>query len=103
MRQIDETKLAGLHTAEELLGGKYGKPESESRKRFEDEARAFYYGEILRDRRKQLKMTQQQLADRVGTARSYIARVERGSTDIQMSNFFRIIQAMGMTLELRTV
>ena len=39
----------------------------------------------MRERRKELNMTQQQLADKVGTARSYIARVEKGLSDVQMS------------------
>lgn len=46
------------------------------------------------DRRKELKMTQQELAERVGTVRSYIAKVEKGETDIQLSSFFRIANAL---------
>ena len=57
---------------------------------------AWYYGEILRDRRKELRITQQELAEKVGTARSYIARVEKGETDIQISSFFRIARALGI-------
>lgn len=102
MRQFDEKKLAMLHTAEELLSSKYGAPGTESRNEFEEQARAFYYGEILRDRRKALNMTQQQLADKVGTQRSYIARVEKGRTDIQMSSFMRILSALNVQMELKT-
>ena len=39
-------------------------------------------------------MTQSELADKVGTARSYIARVERGETDMQLSSILRIAQAL---------
>ncbi len=103
MIQIDEKKLTKLHTANELLTVKYGEPGTESRKNFESEARAYYYGIILRDRRKELKMTQQELADKVGTKRSYISRVEKGRTDIQLSSFFRLISAMDLTMELRAI
>lgn len=96
MRQFDENKLARLHTASELLDGKYGIDNTESRKRFEEKAKAYYYGEILRNRRKELNMTQKELADIVGTARSYIARVEKGETDIQLSSLLRIAQALRM-------
>ena len=41
-----------------------------------------------------LKMTQKELAEKIGTARSYIARVERGETDIQLSSFLRIATAL---------
>lgn len=52
------------------------------------------YGVILRNRRKELKMTQKELAEKVGTARSYIARIEKGETDIQLSSFLRISKVL---------
>lgn len=96
MRKLDKSKLAKLHTAGELLDKKYGETGTESRTAFHEKSIAWYYGEILRDRRKELKMTQQELAEKVGTARSYIARVEKGETDIQVSSFFRIARALGI-------
>lgn len=96
MRKLDENKLAKLHTAGELLDNKYGEVGAESRTAFHEKSITWYYGEILRDRRKQLKITQQELAEKVGTARSYIACVEKGETDIQIPNFFRIARALGI-------
>ena len=100
MKRIDKSKLID---AETVLTAKYGAPGTDSRREFEERARAYYYGVILRDRRKELKMTQQQLADKVGKQRSYIARVERGVTDIQMSSFMRILSALGVSFDLKTV
>lgn len=94
MRHFDENMLAGLHTANELLDSKYGTTGTESRAEFEAKAQAYYYGVVLRDRRKQLNMTQRELAEKAGTARSYIARVERGETDLQLSSFLRIADAL---------
>ena len=85
-----------LHNADELLDAKYGAPGTESRREFEEKARAYYYGIILRDRRKELQMTQGELAEKTGTARSYIARIERGETDMQLSSFLRIAHALKM-------
>ena len=96
MRKLDENKLAKLHTAGELPDKQDGEAGTESRTVFHEKSIAWYYGEILRDRRKQLKITQQELAEKVGTARSYIARVEKGETDIQISSFFRIARALGI-------
>ncbi|WP_302591542.1 helix-turn-helix domain-containing protein [uncultured Muribaculum sp.] len=96
MRKLDENKLAKLHTAGELLDNKYEEVGTDSRTTFHEKSIAWYYGEILRDRRKELKITQQELAEKVGTARSYIARVEKGETDIQISSFFRIARALGI-------
>lgn len=66
MRKIDENELKKLHNADELLDAKYGAPGTESRRAFDEKARAYYYGVILRDRRKELKMTQKELAEKVG-------------------------------------
>ncbi len=93
MRKIDTSKLTD---AETVLTAKYGAPGTESRREFEEKARAYYYGVILRDRRKELKMTQSELAEKTGTARSYIARIERGETDMQLSSFLRIAHALKM-------
>ena len=91
MRKIETSKLIDSET---VLTEKYGAPGTESRRAFDEKARAYYYGVILRDRRKELKMTQKELAEKVGTARSYIARVERGETDMQLSSFLRIADAL---------
>ena len=85
MRKLDENKLAKLHTAGELLDKKYGEIGTDSRTSFHEKSIAWYYGEILRE-----------LAEKVGTARSYIARVEKGETDIHISSFFRIAHALGI-------
>lgn len=96
MMKFDETKLAKLKTTNEMLDEKYGKRGTASREAFEEKALAWYYGEILRDRRKALKLTQKQLAQKIGKEQSYIARVEKGETDIQISSFFRIAKALGI-------
>lgn len=94
MRHIDYQKLVKLKTAGEALDERYGPEGSDKREAFHGKALSWYYGEILRDRRKALKMTQKELADKVGTARSYISRVEKGETDIQMSSFLKIAKAL---------
>ena len=96
MEKIDKKKMKGLMTATELLDGKYGKEGTSSREVFQQKAMAWYYGEILRDRRKEKKITQQQLADVVGVKRSYIARIEKGETDMQLSSFLRIANALNI-------
>jgi hypothetical protein len=57
MIQLDPAKLAQLHNTNELLDRKYGKRGTSTRTAFEEKALAYYYGEILKDRRKELKIT----------------------------------------------
>lgn len=55
--------------------------------------------EILRNRRKELNLTQEELAEKVGKKRAYIARIEKGETDMQLSSFISISQALGIKLK----
>jgi len=47
---------------------------------------------MLKEARREAKMTQQQLADKVGTKKSYISRLENGKCDIQLSTLYRIFE-----------
>jgi len=97
MRKIDISKL---HNANDLLDTKYGKEGTTSREAFNKEAISYYYGEILKEKRKEMHLTQEQLSERVGLKRSYIAKIEKGETDIQISSFVRIVEALGLKLTL---
>lgn len=96
MRKLDESKLAKLHNINEKMDKELGEVGTASRDEFHAKSVAWYYGEILRDRRKELKITQQQLAEKVGKERSYIARIEKGETDMQLSSLIRIARALGI-------
>lgn len=96
MKQMDMTKLAQLSTVNDMLDEKYGKLGTDSREQFNEESLAWFYGNMLRERRKELKLTQRQLAEKLGREQSYIARVESGKADIQMSSFFRIATVLGI-------
>ena len=96
MITLDPEKLAQLPTINDRLDEKYGKRGTPSRNKFDEEALAWFYGNMLKERRKELKLTQKQLAERLGSKQSYIARVENGKADIQMSTFFRIASLLGI-------
>ncbi len=96
MIQLNPEKLTGLATANEMLDEKYGKPGSSSRQKFDEESIAWFYGNMLRERRKERKLTQKQLAEKLGREQSYIARVENGKADIQLTSFFRIAAVLGI-------
>lgn len=98
MRQLDPEKLKALKTASQHFDETYGKRGTPEREIFHDESMAWYYGELLRDRRKALKMTQEELAKKINVPRTYISRIERGKSDIQMSSFLRVTSALGLQL-----
>jgi DNA-binding XRE family transcriptional regulator len=98
--KFNEEKLSKLRRADEHFDEYYGKPGTQSRMDFENKALACYYGEILRDKRKELKITQKQLAEKIGKKREYIALLEKGKTDMQLSTFFNIANALGLRFDL---
>ena len=96
MRKINEEKLVKLSTTNEMLDAKYGVHGTETRDEFDESSIAWFYGNMLKERRKQLKMTQKEVAEKSGREQSYIARVERGKADIQLTSFFRIASILGI-------
>ena len=77
---------------DELLDLKYGKIDAEKRDQFEEKAQYFVISEMLKEARKEANMTQEQLAEKVGTKKSYISRLENGKCDIQLSTLYRIFE-----------
>lgn len=96
MRQINIDKLSKLPTFNQVLDAEFGVKGTETRNQFDEEALAWFYGNMLKERRKELKLTQKQVAERLGREQSYIARVENGKVDIQLSSFFRIASVLGI-------
>ena len=56
--------------------------------------------ELLRDERKRQKLTQQQLGERIGKKREYISSLEQGQTDMQLSTFMLIANALGLRFSI---
>lgn len=84
----------------EILDAEFGKPGTPQRIEAEEKAYAFYTGQIIEDARKKAKITQAELARRIGSDRSYISRVESGQTEPKVSTFYRIMNALGCNIEL---
>lgn len=83
-----------------VLKEKYGKPGSPERLRFEEEAYSFYFGQALRDTRKEARVTQLELARRVGTSKSYISKVEHGNILPSIGAYCRLLNALGRDIEI---
>ena len=81
-----------LRSFEEHLDKQYGKRGNKRRDKFEADSISFRLGEMLKEERTKAKLTQEQLAEKVGTKKSYISRIEAGKSDIQISTFYRIIE-----------
>lgn len=79
-----------------VLDAKFGAPGTARRAEAEERAYAFYSGQIIRDARKEEKVTQSELASRIGTTKSYISKIENGTMTPSVGTFYRIINALGL-------
>lgn len=98
--KFDEQKLAGLTSFDDILLKEYGEKGSPRRNELDAKSKAWYYAEILRDERKRQNITQKSLAERIGIKREYLSNLERGKTDMQLSTFIRIAEALGLRFSL---
>lgn len=89
---MDNERIKNAKNFDELLDIKYGKIGTAMRDDFEERAQYFVISEILKEARKEANMTQEQLAEKVGTKKSYISRLENGKCDIQLSTLYRIFE-----------
>ena len=83
------------------LDEQYGKKGTESREKYEQEFEAFKLGVMLTELRHDRGLTQEQLANKCGTTKTYISRIENNASDIRLSTLMRIIsQGFGGQLKL---
>jgi HTH-type transcriptional regulator / antitoxin HipB len=81
-----------ITTFEEHLEKRYGRIGTSKRTNFEIKAKAFAIGEVIKEERRLAAMTQEQLAKKTGTQKSFISRIENGHSDIQLSTLYRLIE-----------
>lgn len=70
----------------------YGKKGSKSRTEYEEGYEVFKLGVILQELRTNEGLTQEELANRCGTTKSYISRIENNASDIRLSTIMRIFR-----------
>jgi HTH-type transcriptional regulator / antitoxin HipB len=90
MKKQKENK--DITTLDEILDNKYGKKGNPKREKWEQEFEAFKLGVLLEEARVKLNMTQAELAEKCGTNKAYISRIENNASDIKLSTLMRIIQ-----------
>lgn len=81
-----------LTSFEAHLDKEYGKRGTVLREQYEQEFEVFKFGVMIRELRKKNGLTQEQLADRCGTTKSYISKIENNDSDIRLSTLIRIVQ-----------
>ncbi len=93
--------MKNLTNFEDVLNRKYGQKGTTERDKYEADSLAFRLGVMLKEARLDAKITQEELAMKTGTKKSYISRIERGKSDIQISTYHRLIEiGLGKNLNI---
>jgi HTH-type transcriptional regulator / antitoxin HipB len=89
MKKQVNSNLTSFADHLDLQYGKRGTPERES---FEEGFEIFKLGVIIQELRKEIGLTQDQLAVKCGTTKTYISRIENNASDIRLSTLMRIFR-----------
>ncbi|MEO1022261.1 MAG: helix-turn-helix transcriptional regulator [Bacteroidota bacterium] len=88
-------------TINEHFDQKYGPKGSSSRSDFEHSAEGWFIAELIRKKRKEARMTQQELADKLNVNRTYISKLERAVGDVRVSTLRKVVEeGLGGTLHI---
>lgn len=94
-------KKSNTKTLDEIKDKYYGEPGSKKRDKLEEGYKAFKIGVMLQEARKKSGLTQQELADKVGTSKSYISKIENNVKEARISTLEKIVEiGLGGQLEL---
>jgi DNA-binding XRE family transcriptional regulator len=95
-----EANKNALTSVDDVMDDLYGKVGTPGREQFRREAYAYCMGQIIHDARKSEKITQKELASRIGADKAYISKVEKGMIEPGAGTFYRIITALGLRVEI---
>ena len=96
-----KSKNKNLTTLEEFKEKNYGKRGSKKRDELEAGYEIFKMGTLIHDTRLEMGMTQEQLAEKVGTTKSYISKIENNIKEARISTLQKIVElGFGGRLEL---
>ncbi len=92
LQYFDEKANNNLTSFTDHLDAQYGKKGTDKRNKYEEEFEAFKLGVMLQELRKEQGLIQKQLAEKCGTTKTYISRIENDASDIRLSTLMRIIR-----------
>jgi DNA-binding XRE family transcriptional regulator len=94
-------KNSTMKTLDNLIEEEYGKKGTSKRDKFEDGYESFKVGFLIQQARIEKGLTQQELADKCGTNKGYISKIENNLKEVRISTLQKIVKlGLGGNLEL---
>ncbi len=94
-------KNKNLTSLNEILDQEYGKKGTKKRNEFEQGFEEFRLGVLIQQARLEKGLTQEELAEKCGTNKSYISKVENNIKDVRISTLQKIVEiGLGGKLDL---
>ena len=91
-----------IYTLEDIKNEVYGEIGTPRRDKIESELANLRVGLQIRNAREARKMTQSQLAEKIGKERSFISKVERNGSNLTLSTLYDIVtKGLGGKLDIR--
>ncbi len=85
-------KKDNLKTLDTLIENNYGKKGTTKRDKFEQGYQEFRLGALIQEARLEKGLTQEQLAEKCGTNKAYISKIENNIKDVRLSTLKKIIE-----------
>jgi DNA-binding Xre family transcriptional regulator len=96
-----KTTKSNIMTLEQFKDRHYGKRGTAKRDELEAGYDSFKIGVLIHEARLEKGLTQQELAEKVGTTKSYISKLENNVKEVRLSTLQKIVElGLGGQLEL---
>lgn len=93
-------RKSNITTLDEFIDKQYGKKGTKKRDKFEKGYEAFKLGVMLQQARLEKGMTQEELAEKCGTNKGYISKIENNIKEVRISTLQKIVE-LGLGGELK--
>jgi ribosome-binding protein aMBF1 (putative translation factor) len=92
---------SNLKSLDQFVDEQYGKRGTSKREKFETGYETFKLGFLIQQARLEKGLTQEELAEKCGTNKSYISKIENNLKEIRISTLQKIVElGLGGHLEL---
>jgi len=95
------SKKSNIKTLDQFVEEHYGKKGTSKRDKFEKGYESFKIGFLIQQARRERGMTQEELAEKCGTNKGYISKIENNLKEVRLSTLQKIVElGLGGRLEL---